>query len=117
MRWLAAGSLEAMVRDLRRLLRLAEGRAAQPTAVIFDRRTLQSSPESGGRAGYDGYKRRRGSKLHMAAERGGLGTADAGRPGDSAAPFGTDYLPVFGRSCTALLDCCCASGLLSGMVR
>lgn len=32
------------------LLRLAEGRAAQPSAVIFDSRTLQSSPESGGRA-------------------------------------------------------------------
>jgi transposase len=26
----------------------------QPTAVILDSRTLQSTPESGGRAGYDG---------------------------------------------------------------
>lgn len=46
-RWLAAGVFEAIVQDLRVLLRLAEGRAAQPSAVIFDSRTLQSSPESG----------------------------------------------------------------------
>jgi hypothetical protein len=31
-----------------------EGRKAQPRATIFDRRTLQSSPESGDRAAYDG---------------------------------------------------------------
>ena len=68
MRWLAAGSFEAIVHDLRCVLRLAAGRDADPTAVIFDARTLQSSPESGGRAGYDGHKRRRGSKLHMAVD-------------------------------------------------
>ena len=67
-RWLAAGCFEAMVHDLRVVLRLAAGRDADPTAVIFDARTLQSSPESGGRAGYDGHKRRRGSKLHMAVD-------------------------------------------------
>jgi hypothetical protein len=31
-------------------------------------RTLQSSPESGGRAGYDGAKRRKGSKVHAAVD-------------------------------------------------
>lgn len=31
----------------------------------MDSRTLQSSSESGGRAGYDGHKRRKGSKVHM----------------------------------------------------
>jgi transposase len=67
-RWLAAGSFAAMVHDLRCVLRLAAGRDADPTAVIFDARTLQSSPESGGRAGYDGYKRRRGTKLHLAVD-------------------------------------------------
>ena len=40
----------------------------EPTAAIFDSRTLQSTPESGGRAGYDGYKRRKGSKVHMAVD-------------------------------------------------
>jgi len=67
-RWLAAGSFEAMVHDLRVVLRLAAGRNAQPSAAIFDSRTLQSSPESGERAGYDGYKRRRGSKVHLAVD-------------------------------------------------
>ena len=58
-RWLAAGVFEDMVHDLRTLLRWIEGRADQPTAAILDSRTLQSSPESGARAGWDGHKRRR----------------------------------------------------------
>ena len=67
-RWLKAGVFEAMVHDLRLLLRLAEGRNEQPSAAIFDSRTLQSSPESGERAAYDGAKRRKGSKMHMAVD-------------------------------------------------
>jgi transposase len=67
-RWEKAGVFEAIVHDLRRLLRLAEGRDPEPTAAILDSRTLQSSPESGARAGYDGYKRRRGSKVHLAVD-------------------------------------------------
>jgi transposase len=50
------------------LLRLAEGRDPNPSAIILDSRTLQSSPESGARAGYDGAKRRKGSKVHMAVD-------------------------------------------------
>ena len=67
-RWLAAGSCEAIVHDLRVMLRLAAGRNAQPSAAIFDGRTMQSTPESGARAGYDGHKRKRGSKIHMAVD-------------------------------------------------
>ena len=67
-RWLKAGVFEAMVHDLREVLRVAEGRKPQPSAVIFDSRTLQSSPESGERAGYDGAKRRKGSKTHLAVD-------------------------------------------------
>jgi transposase len=67
-RWLVAGAFEAIVQDLRALLRVALGRDAQPSAVIFDGRTLQSTPESGARAGYDGHKRKRGSKTHMAVD-------------------------------------------------
>jgi len=66
-RWLRAGSFEAIVHDLHDLLRLAQDRNAQPSAVIFDARTLQSTPESGSRAGYDGHKRKTGSKTHIAA--------------------------------------------------
>lgn len=67
-RWIKAGVFEAMVHDLRAVLRLAKGRKEQPTAAIFDSRTLQSSPESGHRAGYDGAKRKKGSKTHIAVD-------------------------------------------------
>jgi transposase len=67
-RWLKAGVFEDLVRDLRMLMREIEGRAQQPRAAIFDSRTLQSSPESGSRAGYDGHKRKRGSKVHLAVD-------------------------------------------------
>jgi transposase len=67
-RWLAAGCFEAVVHDLRLLLRRLGGRRAQPSAVIFDSRTLQSTPESGARASYDGHKRRKGSKTHLAVD-------------------------------------------------
>jgi transposase len=67
-RWLKAGVFEAMVADLRSLMREIEGRAPQPRAAILDSRTLQSSPESGARAGYDGHKRKKGSKVHLAVD-------------------------------------------------
>jgi transposase len=67
-RWLAAGVFTAILADLRVLVRLAEGRQPGPTAAIVDSRTLQSTPESGGRAGYDGAKRRKGSKVHLAVD-------------------------------------------------
>src|SRR5947208_14833722 len=67
-RWLAAGCFEAIVHDLRAILRFAEGRDPEPTAAIFDSRTMQSTPEGGGRAGYDGAKRKKGSKVHVAVD-------------------------------------------------
>lgn len=67
-RWIAADVFGAIIADLRELIRLGEGRAAQPTAMILDSRTLQSTPESGARAGWDGAKRRKGSKVHLAVD-------------------------------------------------
>jgi transposase len=67
-RWLAAGCFEAILHDLRAILRLAEGRRPQPSAAVFDSQTLQSTPESGAHGGYDGAKRRRGSKVHVAVD-------------------------------------------------
>src|SRR5215217_5798598 len=49
-RWIDAGVFEAMVHDLRAVLRLSSG------------------PESGHRAGYDGAKRKKGSKIHAAVD-------------------------------------------------
>jgi transposase len=67
-RWIKAGCFQAMAHDLRKVLRLLAGKHTQPSAVIFDGRTLQSTPESGSRAGYDGYKRKKGSKVHAAVD-------------------------------------------------
>jgi IS5 family transposase len=67
-RRIKAGVFEAMVHDLWAVLRLAKGCKEQPTAAIFDSRTLQSSPESGHRGGYDGAKRKKGSKTHIAVD-------------------------------------------------
>ena len=67
-RWLAAGCFKALAQDLRALLRLAAGRQEDPTAAMIDSRSLRSTPESGPRAGYDGAKRKRGSKVHLAVD-------------------------------------------------
>jgi hypothetical protein len=67
-RWLRAGCFELLVEDVRSLLREWGGRKSQHTAVVIDSRTLQSTPESGARAGYDGAKRRKGSKVHIAVD-------------------------------------------------
>jgi transposase len=67
-RWLRAGCFETMAEDLRLLLRLGAGRTDAPSAAILDSRTLQSTPESGARAGFDGHKKRKGSKVHAAVD-------------------------------------------------
>ena len=74
-RWIAAGVFEAMAHDLRVVLRLADveakggaGRGPHPPAVVLDGTGLQSTPGSGPRAGYNGHKRKTGSKLHLAVD-------------------------------------------------
>jgi transposase len=67
-RWIRAGSFEAMAHDLRAILRLLTNRNEEPSAVILDSRTLQSTPESGARGGFDGHKKRKGSKVHLAVD-------------------------------------------------
>jgi transposase len=67
-RWFQAGVFEEVAHDLRMILRLVEEREAQPSATILDGRTLQSTPESGRRAGYDGAKKKNGSKVHAAVD-------------------------------------------------
>lgn len=51
-------------------LRKSTGLDAPPSPAPHpsDSRTLRSTPESGPRAGYDGAKRKRGSKLHLAVD-------------------------------------------------
>ncbi len=82
-RWLTAGCFEAVLHDLRALLRRAQGRAAAPTAVVLDSQTLQSTPERGAHAGYDGAKRKKGSKIHAAVDTLGDLLALVGTPADA----------------------------------
>ncbi|APW59105.1 IS5 family transposase [Paludisphaera borealis] len=67
-RWIDAGCFEAVVSDLRVTIRLAKDRKAQPSAAVLDSRTLRSTPESGNRAGYNGHKKIKGSKVHIAVD-------------------------------------------------
>lgn len=67
-RWIQAGVFEQVAHDLRVILRLVNERDPQPSAAILDGRTLQSTPESGERAGYDGAKKKKGSKVHAAVD-------------------------------------------------
>jgi transposase len=67
-RWERAGVFDDLAQDLRRLLRWLAGRDPEPTAAVLDARTLQSTPESGARAGVDGHKKRKGSKVHLAVD-------------------------------------------------
>ena len=66
--WIVADCFEAIVHDLRELPRVEGGRRPQPTAAILDGRTMLSTPESGSRAGYDGAKKKNGSKIHIAGD-------------------------------------------------
>ncbi len=67
-RWIAAGCFEDIVDDFREMLREAAGKKARPSAIILDAQTLPGSIESGHRAGYDGHKKKNGSKIHMAVD-------------------------------------------------
>lgn len=57
-----------MAHDLRRVIRMLSERDPNPSATVLDGRTMQSTPESGQRGGYDGHKRRKGSKVHAAVD-------------------------------------------------
>jgi transposase len=67
-RWMQAKIFDEIAHDLRAIVRLIEDRESHPSAVILDARTMQSTPESGARAGFDGHKKKRGSKVHVAVD-------------------------------------------------
>lgn len=60
--------VEALVHDLRRLLRVIEDGAPEPRAARFDGRTRQASPERGARAGDDGSTWRMDRKGPLAVD-------------------------------------------------
>ena len=83
-RWIAAGCFEAIVHDLRLLVRAAGGLRPQPSAAIVDSRTLRSTVESGPRAGVDGHKWVRGSKVRAVVDTMGTLLALAVTPANEA---------------------------------
>lgn len=66
--WCGARVFEFILHNLNELLRVFLDRASTPTAVVFDGPTLQSTPESGHRLGYDVAKKRKGSKAHTTGD-------------------------------------------------
>ena len=67
-RWMQAKVFDEIAHDLRAVVRLIEDRESHPSAVILDARTMQSTPESGSRVGFDGHKKKRDSKVHVAVD-------------------------------------------------
>lgn len=59
---------ESIGHELNELQRVMREREATSLVVVLDGRTLQSTPASGRRAGWDGAKRRKGSKAHIAVD-------------------------------------------------
>jgi transposase len=83
-RWIAAGCFEAIVHDLRLLIRAAAGRHPQLSAAIVGSRILRSTVDRGQRAGVDGQKQGRGSKVHAVVESMGTLLALAVTPANAA---------------------------------
>lgn len=64
-------------------LRDFAGCKRRPSAAVLDRRPPRSTPGSGRRAGYDGAKRRKGSKLRLAVDTRGQLLATHVTPADA----------------------------------
>lgn len=67
-RWLDAGAFEMMTHDLREIMRFGQARKKTPSGIVLDARVLKSSVESGHRGAWDGHKRMKGSKIHIAVD-------------------------------------------------
>jgi transposase len=72
-KWQAGGSTARMHDDLRGRVRLAAGRAAQPTAAVIDSQSVKGSEMiARPRRGYDAGKKINGTKRHLAVDTTGL---------------------------------------------
>jgi transposase len=80
------------VHDLRLLVRAAAGRRPQPSAANVESCTLRSTVESGQRAGVDGHKRIRGSKVHAVVDTMGTLLALGVTPANEAERHGISAL-------------------------
>jgi len=72
-KWQADGSAERMHDDLRERIRLAAGRARQPSAAVIDSQSVKGSEMvARARRGYDAGKKINGTKRHIAVDALGL---------------------------------------------
>lgn len=78
--------------------------------MVLDSRTVQSTPESGAHAGYDGHKKRKGTKVHIAVDT--LGnllalhvTAANAQDRDQVGRLAADVQSVTGESVELVLNC------------
>jgi transposase len=72
-KWQAEGSAERMHDDLRERIRLAAGRARQPSAAVIDSQSVKGSEMvARARRGYDAGKKINGTKRHIAVDALGL---------------------------------------------
>jgi hypothetical protein len=81
-RWMDGGVFEVLVADVQSLLREFGNRKRQRTAVYLVTHPLESTPASGVRAGSDGAKRLKNSKVQIAVDRLGHLMAQKATPAD-----------------------------------
>jgi putative transposase len=70
-KWTQDATLEKINTALRRKIRIADGREAEPSAAIIDSQSVKST-ESGGDVGIDGSKNIKGKKRHILVDTLGL---------------------------------------------
>jgi transposase len=68
LRWIRAGCVEAMAHDLRWCCANSPHGPVSPRQSSWTGAPCSPPRESGARAGYDGHKRRKGSKVHLAVD-------------------------------------------------